>query len=268
MKIALVALLAFVVLIISPTVALADDTGASLPTTVMDDSSVGTINWGATSDALTCNSIFAGVAVASAVNTHYLKLTNFGFSIPTGATIDGIIVNITRGSQTPTRLSKDNEIKIIKADGSIGSVNKAVATNWPPDPSVAIYGGISDLWGETWTSTDINNAAFGIAISAHLNGSAPFSFSDASVDCATITVYYTTSGGGGSDTCTYSGSGDWNILGSDHCYITGDTYITGALNLIGTGWMGLAGTIAAHGIHASPGFLLYGLNGTARLYTR
>lgn len=81
-------------------------------------------------------------------------------------------------------------------------------------------------------------------------------------------VYGVSGGPPPSDTCTYSGSGDWNILGSDHCYITGNTYITGALNLIGAGWAGLAGTIAAHGIHASPGFLLYGLNGSARLYTR
>src|SRR3990167_1308983 len=69
------------------------------------------------------------------------------------------------------------------------------------------------------------------------------------------------------DSCTYT-SGDWNILGSDHCYITGDTYVTGACNLIGAGYMDLAGTISCSDIHGAAGFSVRGKNGTAKLYIR
>lgn len=39
--------------------------------------------------------------------------------------------------------------------------------------------------------------------------------------------------GGGGDTCTYSGSGDWTVLESDNCYISTAVYVVGALNIIG-----------------------------------
>lgn len=46
-------------------------------------------------------------------------------------------------------------------------------------------------------------------------------------------------------TCSYSGTGDWNVLESDNCYITSNTYVNGAFNLIGssTGAFGCANNI-------------------------
>ncbi len=62
----------------------------------------------------------------------------------------------------------DDTISLIKADGSIGSSNKAVVGAWPyPSPIYNSYGGSSDTWGETWTTADINDSDFGVAIKAH-----------------------------------------------------------------------------------------------------
>lgn len=74
--------------------------------------------------------------------------------------------------------------------------------------------------------------------------------------------------GGASNSCTYSGSGDWNIKGTDHCYETGNTYVTGDCNFIGSGYLDLAGTISCQAIHGGSGFNVHGKNGTAKLYTR
>jgi hypothetical protein len=37
------------------------------------------------------------------------------------------------------------------------------------------------------------------------------------------------------DSCTYDGSGNWNINGADNCYLTTDTYVSGTINFYGTG---------------------------------
>jgi hypothetical protein len=37
------------------------------------------------------------------------------------------------------------------------------------------------------------------------------------------------------DSCTYDGSGNWNINGADNCYLITDTYVSGTINFYGTG---------------------------------
>ncbi len=60
----------------------------------------------------------------------------------------------------------ESEIKIVKADGSIGSTNKASLGVWgqTANPGYTSYGGAADLWGETWTAADINDADFGVVL--------------------------------------------------------------------------------------------------------
>jgi hypothetical protein len=64
----------------------------------------------------------------------------------------------------------DNAIKIVKSDGSIGSTNKAdTETRWGIGVDTTIYYGDStDLWGETWSASDINDSDFGVVISGLL----------------------------------------------------------------------------------------------------
>lgn len=62
--------------------------------------------------------------------------------------------------------SVDKEIKLIKADGSIGSENKATLAPWgeTPNPGYTVYGGPGDLWGEKWTPARINDSDFGFTL--------------------------------------------------------------------------------------------------------
>ena len=55
-------------------------------------------------------------------------------------------------------------VKIIKADGTIGATNKATGSLTTTD-SYYSFGGAADLWGEAWESTDINDVDFGIVVS-------------------------------------------------------------------------------------------------------
>lgn len=61
----------------------------------------------------------------------------------------------------------DEEVKIVKSDGTIGSTNKASASAWSNSDAYTTYGGPYDLWGETWTYADINDSDFGVVISAN-----------------------------------------------------------------------------------------------------
>ncbi len=63
----------------------------------------------------------------------------------------------------------DHRVRIIKG-GSIGSTDKASAEAWPGTLAYSTYGGDSELWGETWSYSDINSSDFGIAISAYATG--------------------------------------------------------------------------------------------------
>jgi len=138
--------------------------GPDAPATAVSDPAVGSVAWMNPTYAEASDGSYA-TATLTLTPSEYLKLTNFGFAIPTGSTINGIVVEVQRaniGSGTVI----DNAIRIVKSDGSIGTTDKSSATAWPSSEAYATYGGAGDLWGETWTATDINNSNFGVAISA------------------------------------------------------------------------------------------------------
>jgi hypothetical protein len=160
------------------------------PGTVVDDATVGTVVWIDPNNAKASDNAYASAAnVNTALYSHYLKATNFGFSIPTGATINGIVVEIEkkRGGYSVF----DEVVSIVKANGTIGTTNKAINANWGTTDTYASYGSSSDLWGETWSSTDINNTNYGMVLEASLRAGIDGLQSTAYVDHIRITVYYT-----------------------------------------------------------------------------
>lgn len=169
-------------------VALAATSGPNNPSTGANDVSVGTVAWSNTGNIFTSNNVYATVSLPTSGNiSNYLKATGFGFAIPAGATIDGITISVERKSGNANKF-RDSAIRIIKG-GVISSTNRASATSYPTSDTVAIYGGPADLWGETWTPSDINNSNFGVAFSSTRYASGGNSV--VSVDHITITVTYT-----------------------------------------------------------------------------
>jgi hypothetical protein len=167
--------------------------------TMADDATVGTVAWTNPNNAKVSDNVYATV-VDNVGNlnllTHYLKATNFGFSIPTGATINGILVEAeVKASQYTSSAEevRENSTKIVKSNGSFGTTEKAntaQANHYPTTEAYRSYGANNDLWGETWSYSDINNSNFGVGISARLldDGGGVTSY----IDHIRITVYYTT----------------------------------------------------------------------------
>ena len=97
--------------------------------------------------------------------SQYLYGTNFGFSIPSGSTINGISVSVTYQNS-----GTDYTTKLLKAGSLVGS-NLATAATSPTSATVVTWGGSSNLWGTTWLYSDINNSSFGVAFAINITTS-------------------------------------------------------------------------------------------------
>ncbi|KKK47058.1 hypothetical protein LCGC14_3159020, partial [marine sediment metagenome] len=119
----------------------------------------------------------------------YLQLDNFGFNIPSGATIDGIEVLIDREANISQSI-QDDIITLKKSSGPVGNNEANTGTSWTTtdDGSYDIYGSSTYLWGTSWSQADINDNAFGVNISVSYNGTTD---TRARIDHVQIKVYYT-----------------------------------------------------------------------------
>lgn len=121
---------------------------------------------------------------ASNAASDSMFFTNFGFTIPDGATINGIQVNGALSDNSSYGLSTEKTINLILA-GAYSGTNKA-GGNWG---SHNVWGGSADLWGCVLTPAIVNASNFGVGIQATLNGSpANPRMTKASTK---ITVFYT-----------------------------------------------------------------------------
>jgi hypothetical protein len=171
------------------------------PGTGADDNAVGTRTWSNPSGITADGGAVASTSLSALSVTHYLKGTNFGFAVPVGATITGVVVEIERGDFDETDQVVDSVVKLIKG-GVVSGNNKATATTYSPSAfEVASYGGSSDLWGLTLTPTDVNASNFGVVLSAATTSGAGAPL----VDFVRVTAHYTTSSGAASATVMLMG---------------------------------------------------------------
>lgn len=115
-----------------------------------------------------------------------LVASNFGFTIPTGATINGIVVEIDRRCFAGS--AADFRVQLQDAAGVLVGTNKAATgTAWPASLGIATYGNSTDTWAASPTDTMINDPDFGVVLSV----SATAANTDIGVDFIRVTVHYT-----------------------------------------------------------------------------
>lgn len=160
--------------------------GPNSPSSASADTSIGTRGWSVITNVLAEDGNNAVSGPFGGANiSYYIAATGFGFSIPAGSTIDGIVVEWKKFASN--NWARDYAIRIIK-NGTIGTTDQSAAGDWPTSATYSTYGSSTYLWGETWTADDINSSGFGSALSARES-----SLYYPSVDHVRITVYYTTS---------------------------------------------------------------------------
>lgn len=146
----------------------------------------GTIAWTNVAGATKVGeSAKAEIPFTGAGATQLLKLTGFGFAIPSGAEIKGIEVepNMLVVGQ-PERFARAALI-LFKAGAQAGSLHSQTAEG---AFTLTSKGGSTDLWGTTWTPAQINASNFGVGLMAESTTAAETILK---VSCpVTVRVYY------------------------------------------------------------------------------
>lgn len=156
--------------------------------------STGTGNtWTNPGNGYTSDNTYTTCFVSGAGNTKNLIYSGFGFSIPAGATIDGIVVEFERKTSTASTFI-DGDINLIKTGTTFVGTDQSAGATWSTTESYVTFGSSSNLWGTTWTDTEINASSFGVGHRAIQNNSK--NSATASIDHVRITVHYTGGGGG------------------------------------------------------------------------
>ena len=156
-----------------------------------DLSGVGSTAWTTPENITSTGTPYATLNLPSNGTTHYLYGSNYGFAIPSGAAINGIIVYINKGVGASTNSIADNVVSLVKG-GTVTGSNLKSAASWPSNSiGLSTYGSTSNLWGATWTADDINSSGFGVVISAV---SSSGSTRTLNVDYMQISVNYTSNG--------------------------------------------------------------------------
>jgi hypothetical protein len=204
------------------------NTGFKYPADAEDDPAVGSQNWGAMSAALGApDDMGASADAPSGLNTHYLKLTDFGFNVPVGATITGVQATIIRRNGSSSGFGgsggggavMDNLVKLVKG-GSIVGTDHSNLVHWPADFTGISYGGTADMWGTTLTDTDVNASDFGIAISADEDAGG-----QARIDAVRLKVSYTTPAVTARSKTHFLSATDFGFAIPDDALITGITAV-------------------------------------------
>ena len=117
----------------------------------------------------------------------YLSITGFGFSIPIGAIINGIVVDAWGHADANSQV--ELLCQLLKAGSGSGSSKISdILTTSDEDYTL---GTSSDLWGATLTYSDVNTSNFGVRIRGANQDTSTHVLS---LDYVSITVYYTASG--------------------------------------------------------------------------
>lgn len=159
------------------------DTGADTTFDSSDMTGTGSMAWSNVANLTgTPNSTFATVSLADLGSSNYLAGKNFGFAIPTGSTINGILVEYYDLS-TPFTPGNLSNTALTKNGTSVTGTSKliTIAGGWQS------FGGSTDLWGTTWTPAEINSSNFGAGLQAADDASG----CQLEVDAMRVTIYYT-----------------------------------------------------------------------------
>ena len=170
-KVFLFVILSVILISNLPVSAFAASSGPNNPTSGVNLPISTNADWVTPGNALISDNVYATVAIGGA-SSDYLNATGFGFTIPVGATIDGIVVDVERKTSSAAGTSLDNSVKIIKG-GAIVGTEHATATSYTASDTTESHGTSADLWGTSWTSADINAANFGGLGGGHWTAYAP-----------------------------------------------------------------------------------------------
>jgi hypothetical protein len=145
------------------------------------------ISWVNPGNIFTSNDVRATATANGALQeSDWLAATSFGFTIPTGSTITGIIFAV-EASENSASAQLDAWSPTKNGTATVGTGDTTWGIDLVTTDAVTTVGSSSSLMGTTWTPAEINASTFGILIQGWMSNTG-----DACrVDHVTATVHYT-----------------------------------------------------------------------------
>jgi hypothetical protein len=163
------------------------------PTVVSVDGGIipgGTTLWSNANNVLACDGSYATITPTNnqTTNTRYMVVNNFGFTIPSDATINGIEIVVRRRKSGSGGEIRDTVASMVNGGSAVGT-NSPIGTDWSTSDFDATYGGPSNTLGAALTPALVNSSNFGFALRIYNSGGSVGAVGE--VDCISITIYYT-----------------------------------------------------------------------------
>lgn len=158
------------------------------PSTAVSVSGSGDVAWTSPSNATANDFNVAQVFLGSGNQSEYIEATDFGFSIPSTATVDGIQVLASRYSMGGVT---DASVKLLIGGGEVGDDHSAGVT-WPMMEAIESFGSDTDDWNASPTPSDVNGSGFGCRLKCESSSGGM-----ALINFLEIDVTYTDAGGSG-----------------------------------------------------------------------
>ncbi len=146
----------------------------------------GGIAWQSPMNALTIDGAFAHADVSDDQQTELLRVTGYGFTLPSTVTIKGVVVELKR--KGANRIV-DGNIELW-LDGVASSRPKFAASGWPVGIGTHHYGQEVDTWGDPLTPALVGKPGFGAELWARRRDDAGTGAAPADVESLLITVWY------------------------------------------------------------------------------
>ena len=164
----------------------ADDScpaGPYYATIIVNDSSVGDVAWTNPDNAKGSDDVYATAITLLTQTTQRLSATGFGFQIAIDQQIDGILIE----TEAKALVDVARMTSRIIQDGAVAGAPRT--NNWTTTEGFIVFGGATDLWGLTWTPSQINASNFGVSVrDEHVDDPAE----TLSCDSIRMTVYCST----------------------------------------------------------------------------
>lgn len=188
----LFAILALLTLLFTPALC-GGTSSAKYPGTTSQTSGYGT-DWSNTDYIKTDDTSYAsnllGMSGSGNNESEYLIATNFGFAIPSTATISGIEVSLDRFADGTNCVTTET-INLYYGGSGVGTSKWEPYYYWPASVESKTFGSSSDLWG--WSSaspSNVNSSSFGVRIRIYNPNCIAYE-PTGYIDYVGITVHYT-----------------------------------------------------------------------------
>lgn len=98
-----------------------------------------TASWQNGFNAKTPDDQYAEAAVASSACTKFLRCASYGFGLPVGAAVNGIVVHVERKASTASAI-KDHTVQLLKNGQPSGDDKADISTTWPTTDTPRVMG--------------------------------------------------------------------------------------------------------------------------------